>query len=59
MLRFVVALAAEARPLIARYRLERLSSAAAFPLYRRGAAALVVSGIGKTAAAAATSSRRG
>ena len=55
MLRFVVALAAEARPLVDRYRLERVSGGGAFPIFRRGGTALVVSGVGKVAAAAATS----
>ena len=54
MLRFVVALEAEARPLIERYRLFRKGSGA-FSWYRRDRVALVVSGIGKTAAAAAVS----
>ncbi len=55
MLRFVVALEAEARPIIERYRLTRDGAAGAFSIYRRDEVALVVSGIGKAAAAAATS----
>ncbi len=56
MLRFVVALEPEARPLIERYRLERDREPGAFKIFRRrDDAALVVSGIGKAAAAAATS----
>ena len=58
MLRFVVALEAEARPLIEHYRLEHDGQASAFKIYRRTAgddATLVVSGIGKVASAAATS----
>ncbi len=54
-LRFVVALEPEARPLIERYRLERDGEPAAFEIYRKEDVALVVSGIGKAAAAAATS----
>ncbi|MEE8524512.1 MAG: hypothetical protein V3T72_11325 [Thermoanaerobaculia bacterium] len=55
MLRFVVALEPEARPLIERYRLRREPDAHPFAIYRREGIALVVSGIGKVAAAAATS----
>ncbi|MEM7349434.1 MAG: hypothetical protein AAF657_01415 [Acidobacteriota bacterium] len=54
MLRFVVALEAEARPLIERFELQRDPSHTAFPVYRQDDAALVVCGIGKAAAAAAT-----
>ena len=42
MLRFVVALGAEAGPLIERYRLERDGATEAFGLFRRGDTALVV-----------------
>jgi hypothetical protein len=52
MIHFVTALAPEARPLIRHYRMERLEGA--FPTYRSEEAALVVSGIGRVAAAAAT-----
>jgi hypothetical protein len=55
MLRFVVALEPEARPLIERYRLRRDPDGHAFAIYRRDATALIVSGVGKAAAAAATS----
>ncbi len=55
MLRFVVALGAEARPLIERYRLRREPDEHAFAIYRRDEVALAVSGIGKAASAAATS----
>ncbi len=54
MSRFVVALKAEGQPLIERYRLERDAGFGAFKVFRRGDVALVVSGIGKAAAAAAT-----
>jgi hypothetical protein len=53
MLRFVVAVAPEADPLIGRYRLE--PEEGAFRWYRSNEAALVISGVGKTASAAATS----
>lgn len=55
MLRFVVALEPEARPLIGRYRLRREPDDHPFAIYRRDGIALVVSGIGKVAAAAASS----
>ena len=54
MLRFVVALEAEAKPLIDRYRLKRDPAARAFSVYRGESTSLVVSGVGKVAAAAAT-----
>ncbi len=54
MIRFVVALPAEARPLIEHYRLRRRANAP-FPVYENDSAALVVSGIGPDRAAAATS----
>jgi hypothetical protein len=52
MLRFVVAVAPEADALVRRYRMELQEGA--FRWYRSEAAALVISGVGKTAAAAAT-----
>ncbi len=55
VLRFVVALEAEARPIIERYRLSRDGVPLAFSIYRRDEVALVVSGIGKASSAAATS----
>lgn len=55
MLRFVVALEAEAKPLVERYRLALDGDVRGFKIFRRDAVALVVSGVGKTAAAAATS----
>ncbi len=54
MLRFVVALEAEARPLVERFRLARDGGHRAFRVYRREDLALAVSGPGKAAAAAAT-----
>ena len=54
MINLVVALPAEARPLINHYRLIHKQTHAAFPLYSNDSMALVVSGPGKVAAAAAT-----
>ena len=45
MIRFVVALPAEARPLIDRYRLRRRQPAGPFPIYETGSIALIVSGV--------------
>jgi hypothetical protein len=53
MLRFVVALQAEARPLVERFGLAAVGESP-FPLYRGEEAWLIVSGQGKAAAAAAT-----
>ena len=53
MIRCVVALACEARPLIARYRLVRSQTSGPFPLYLSDSMLLVVSGPGKISAAAA------
>jgi adenosylhomocysteine nucleosidase len=53
MLRFVVALPAEARPLVDRFSMV-LASESPFPLYRGQEAWLIISGHGKAAAAAAT-----
>lgn len=52
MIAFVVALPAEAEPLARHYRLEPFADA--LPWYRRDDVALVVSGVGKAEAAAAT-----
>ncbi|MCP5112760.1 MAG: hypothetical protein GY953_18190, partial [bacterium] len=52
MIQFVVALDCEAKPLASRYQLRRLDSA--FSIYQGDGIALVVSGVGKVAAAAAT-----
>lgn len=51
---FVVALHAEAKPLIRRYRLKRLMTSTNLPIYEADGYRLVISGIGKLAAAAAT-----
>jgi len=53
MLRFVVALPAEARPLVDRFGMA-LASESPFPVYRSPEAWLVISGHGRAAAAAAT-----
>ena len=53
MLNLVIALPAEARPIIARRRLKRLDGHAAFPVYAGDRVRLAVSGCGKTSAAAA------
>jgi len=53
MIRFVVALAPEADALVRRYRMEPYEGA--FRWFRSDEAALVISGVGKIAAAAATS----
>jgi adenosylhomocysteine nucleosidase len=53
IVRLVVALPAEAKPIVAHYRLKRCMDEHAFPVYRRDAIALLVSGVGKAAAAAA------
>jgi len=54
MMNLVVALKAEARPLIRHYELNNRQADAAFPVYLGTDMALVVSGPGKAAAAAAT-----
>ena len=54
MINLVVALPAEARPLIKHYSLNRQQAHDAFPLYRNERMALVVCGPGKIAAATAT-----
>lgn len=53
MIRMVVALPAEARPLVAHFGLERLSQADPLAIYHRPDMALIVSGAGSDAAAAA------
>lgn len=54
MINLVVALPAEARPLIARYRLTDKTTRGGFRIYRNAGMSLVISGPGKIAAAAAT-----
>lgn len=54
MLNIVVALPAEARPLLNHFKLRDKQDNTAFPLYRNAEMALIVSGPGKVAAAAAT-----
>jgi adenosylhomocysteine nucleosidase len=54
MINLVVALPAEARPLIEHYRLGEKTTLAGFSIYRRAQRALIISGPGKVAAAAAT-----
>ena len=54
MINLVVALPAEARPLIARYRLTDKSTCGGFRIYRNAGMSLVISGPGKVAAAAAS-----
>jgi len=53
MLNFVVALPCEAKPLIRHYRLKKRRDCHAFPVYLNAHIALIVSGSGKTSAAAA------
>ena len=54
MINIVVALPAEARPLLDHFRLRDKQHNTAFPIYRNTGMALTVSGPGKVAAAAAT-----
>ncbi len=51
---FVIALPAEAKPLIAHFKLKRMQPDGDFPIYQEGAVTLVRSGVGKEAAANAT-----
>ncbi len=50
----LVALRAEAKPLAAYFQLKRVNLPGEFPVYRAGSLSLVVSGVGKAAACAAT-----
>jgi nucleoside phosphorylase len=52
-IRIVVALPAEARPIITRFRLSRIQSDQGFPIYRYKDISLIISGTGKVNAAAA------
>ena len=54
MIRFVVALDCEAKPLLSHYKLKRDHNSFGFPVYRSEHVALIVSGMGRVAAAAAT-----
>ena len=54
MIRLVIALTAEARPIIEYFNLKKHLSQRLFPIYRNRDIALVVSGVGRMAAAAAT-----
>jgi len=54
VIKLLVALPAEAKPIISRFGLARVQPDLGFPLYRRGRIALVVTGPGKSAAAAGT-----
>ena len=53
MIRLLVALAPEARPLIDHFRLRRRAGTDAYPIYENDTMGLVVSGVGKVRAAAA------
>jgi hypothetical protein len=55
MIHLVVALPAEARPLIAHYKLTDKTTLGGFRMYRNSGISLIISGPGKIAAAAATS----
>ncbi len=59
MLNFVVALQPEARPILSRYLLQALDSSTDFPLYSGGNLRLIVSGVGRMAAAMAVAYLRG
>jgi nucleoside phosphorylase len=54
MIHLVVALPAEAKPLIRHFGLERRSDTSPFPVYDSDSLSLIVSGVGKQQAAAAT-----
>ena len=56
MMHFIIALPAEARPVIEHFRLRDRRTDSGFPVYRNDGMALAVSGPGKVAAAAATAS---
>ena len=59
MIFVAVALQAEARPLISHYQLERVEELAPLAVYRRTDLALIVTGVGKDAAAAAVEALAG
>ncbi|MGH9462066.1 MAG: hypothetical protein ACRD1X_12660, partial [Vicinamibacteria bacterium] len=54
MIRLVVALPAEAKPLVSHFNLKPAREARGFKIYQNDDIALIVSGVGKIAAAAAT-----
>ncbi len=54
MINFVLDLPSEARPLLTYFVLQKLDSSTDFPLYEKDGLRLIVTGIGKIAAAAAT-----
>ena len=54
MIRLVVALPAEAKPLVSHFKLEPARDSRGFKIYQNDDMALIVSGVGKIAAAAAT-----
>ena len=54
MINFVLALPSEARPLLSYFGLQSLNSSTDFPLYEKDGLRLIITGIGKIAAAAAT-----
>ena len=54
MLNLIVATQTEARPLIAHFHLQAANLGSAFPLYHKDDLRLIISGIGKIAAATAT-----
>lgn len=59
MIYVVVALQAEARPLISHFQLERVDELAPLAVYRRADLALIVAGVGKEATAAAVEALAG
>ena len=54
MIRLVIALPSEAKPLLSHYKLKAVEESRGFKIYQKDDMALVVSGVGKSAAAAAT-----
>jgi len=54
MIHLVIALPSEAKPLLSHYKLKAVEDSRGFKIYQKDEMALVVSGVGKSAAAAAT-----
>ncbi len=54
MIHLVIALPSEAKPLLSHYKLKAVEDSCGFKIYQKDEMALVVSGVGKSAAAAAT-----